>query len=463
MRSRDENGGNLVARDDGPQGQAVRDPLRQRHHVGHDVEPVGREERTGPSHPGLYLVRDEEDPLPATEGFRLLQVAGRVHPHPAFPLDRLDEERADPVRQRLVERVDVADGDRGEPREHRLEPLVELRLRRGGEPAVGAAVERSLQHDDPVPALPVAIEGPPAGQLDRRLVRLRPAVAEEDLPPGRSVGQALPQSGLDGNVEQVGDVHEAPRLLRDRARDRRVGVPQDRHGDPAEEIEVRLAEIVVQPAPLAADEGHGEAGVVPHLVPLRQRDRLRAGHSAPAPRPARTISVPIPASVKISRRTLWGTRPSRIWTFRTPAAQRRQPALHLRDHPSRDRARPDGGFRLRPGHRGDAPALRVQDARHVGEQDELLRGDGGGDGGGGRVAVDVVRLAPLPRPDRGDDRDEAVGLEGPQHLRAHFLHVSHQAQVERFAGFPALRRRSSTRGSARRPCRRGRPPSRRRC
>ncbi len=61
-----------------------------------------------------------------------------------------------------------------------------------------------------------------------------------------------------------------------------------------------------------------------------------------------------------------------------------------------------------------------------------------------------------PDADGGDDRDEAVGLERPQHLRAHFLHVPHQAQVERLAGVPAPRRASSSPGSARRPSRRGR-------
>jgi len=110
-----------------------------------------------------------------------------------------------------------------------------------------------------------------------------------------------------------------------------------------------------------------------------------------------------------------------------------------------------------PGHRGDAPALGVKDARTSVRRDELLA-KRRGDGGGGRVAVDVVRLAPLPRPDGGDDRGRSRRPRGSAAPPAALPSRLPQAQVERLAGLP-LSRCSSSRGAALRPCRRARPPS----
>src|SRR5512139_510710 len=122
-----------------------------------------------------------------------------------------------------------------------------------------------------------------------------------------------------------------------------------------------------------------------------------------------------------------------------PLPQGRQAALHLRDHPARDRAGPDRGGRLVLRHRRDAFPLRVQHAGHVRQQDELLRRHRSRHLRRRRVPVDVVDLSGRAHADRGDDGDESVLLEGPEDSGDHLLHLPHQSQIERFARRAASR------------------------
>ena len=83
--------------------------------------------------------------------------------------------------------VEVVVGDVGEAGDHRLEARVILGLGRRGQGGVGPAVEAALHRDDLEPARGVAV-GP--GQLDRRLVGLGAAVAEEALAAERPLRRA---------------------------------------------------------------------------------------------------------------------------------------------------------------------------------------------------------------------------------------------------------------------------------
>jgi len=98
-------------------------------------------------------------------------------------------------------------------------------------------------------------------------------------------------------------------------------------------------------------------------------------------------------------------------------------------------------FGLRPGHgvEDGRPPLESRDARHVGEEDELLRGKGRGDGGGGRVAVDVVASAPVPAPMGAMNRTKPSPPRSAAPPGALPSRLPQAPQVERLAGVPAPR------------------------
>ena len=95
--------------------------LRDQHHVGLDVPVLDREETAGAAHAGLDLVGDEQRAVFLAERGRARQefVGGHVD---ALALDRLDDEGGDLARrQRLFERGEIVEGDRGAARQQRLE------------------------------------------------------------------------------------------------------------------------------------------------------------------------------------------------------------------------------------------------------------------------------------------------------------------------------------------------------
>ncbi len=64
-------------------------------------------------------------------------------------------------------------------------------------------------------------------------------------------------------------------------------------------------------------------------------------------------------------------------------------------------------------HAGDQPARLVEDARRVGQQDQLLGLENFGDLAGHDIGVDVVGFATFADTDRRYHRDEAAGLQVP--------------------------------------------------
>ena len=118
----------------------------------------------------------------------------------------------------------------------------------------------------------------------------------------------------------------------------------------------------------------------------------------------------MPSEVKTSRRTLWGWRPSTTCACGTPASTARMHASSFGIIPA--------STRVSSSRAGSDPQLGQQratvrpvrvDALDVGEDDELAGAERDGEGGRGRVGVDVEHLALVVevRRDGRDDRDAA--------------------------------------------------------
>ncbi len=154
------------------------------------------------------------------------------------------------------------------------------RFRRGqGQRAHRPAVERAEETDDDR-ALAV-----PAGDLERRLGALRPAVGVEDLlrhRAGGEVGEPLGQMDLVRIVEVgPGEVAQPADLLPHRAHDLGMGVPDRGHPDPGSEVEEPVAVDVRDPDPaprLRDDRGGLGAGHEGVLVGGDDRLSLGARH-----------------------------------------------------------------------------------------------------------------------------------------------------------------------------------------
>src|SRR5262249_32366598 len=148
-------------------------------------------------------------------------------------------------------------------------------------------------------------------------VRLGAGVAEKDARSGlealrEPLGDEHPRLG----VEEVRGVDELAGLVADCLDHIRVAVAGVADGDPGEEVEVGVALRVIQGRALAAHELDRSAPVRLHHVARFQLSNLLRGRRARAHH-ALTF-VPIPASVKSSSRSEWGSRPSTMWAKPTP-------------------------------------------------------------------------------------------------------------------------------------------------
>ena len=160
-----------------------------------------------------------------------------------------------------VEGGDIVGRDVHEPLGQRLERLLLRGLSRRGERGERAAVKRPLERDDLVRAWLVR-RPPPPRELDPALGRLGPRVREEHPPtPAEKLAHFVGEFGPVLDVEQVAHVHELARLLGERRRDRRMRMAEVDCANPAHEIEVLSAVVVVESHPASAHEHHGLARV----------------------------------------------------------------------------------------------------------------------------------------------------------------------------------------------------------
>src|SRR5690606_7185508 len=110
--------------------------------------------------------------------------------------------------------------------------------------------------------------------------------------------------GTHGGAVQVGHVLQRAGLLGDGLGHRRVAVAEPGHGQAAQEVEVAVAPVVPQLAPLPPHEGDALGGV-------RRHERGGGAHGV--------TMVPTPVWVKISSNSTCSCLPSRMWAWPTPA------------------------------------------------------------------------------------------------------------------------------------------------
>ena len=239
-----------------PIGKPPPSPLARREDVRDDALLHVREERAGAAHAALDLVEDQKRVVLAREPPRSLQECGRARRHPAFALHRLEDHRADVVAafvaERRFERRDVVVGDVRDAGRARPEPLRVLRLAAGGHGEQRAAMERVQRRDHAHLVRPEAIVRPAPRELERRLVRFGPRVAEEHALGERAVDEPLRESQRRLVREPVADVPDLARLLVERADHCRMAMPERGHRDAAREVDIELAVLVPHARALAA-------------------------------------------------------------------------------------------------------------------------------------------------------------------------------------------------------------------
>ncbi len=128
--------------------------------------------------PGLNLVQDQQHPAFVAELPQTGKVLGTRDVNSTFALDRLDQHRGGLVVEGPGDGSEIVVRHVLEPGNHRLETHMVLGLGRRRQCGISPAVEAPFHCDDLEPALRMAIC---PGQLDRRLVGLGAAVAEEAL------------------------------------------------------------------------------------------------------------------------------------------------------------------------------------------------------------------------------------------------------------------------------------------
>jgi hypothetical protein len=215
-----EHRGGVRARHAGAHRQPAPEPLGRGHHVRGHAKLLVCPERSGPPHPALDLVEDQQRAVLVTGLASGAKQLGLERVDAGLALDRLEQHRGRALVHRggqragVVARHDPEAGHQGSERS-----LLRL-LGRGGQRAHRPSVEAALHHHE-LPSLAAL-----AGQLERALDRLGARVAEEYATAERQVGEPLgePHPGL--RVEEVAHVHEPPGLLAHRLDHARVAVAE---------------------------------------------------------------------------------------------------------------------------------------------------------------------------------------------------------------------------------------------
>ena len=103
------------------------------------------EERASAVHAGLHFIQHQQRPVPAAQFSNLLEVPGRGQPDACLGLNRLDDERREPLRcQLLFERCQIAEWHRFRPAQHGAEALAPERIAHQRKRAAGQSVERAI-------------------------------------------------------------------------------------------------------------------------------------------------------------------------------------------------------------------------------------------------------------------------------------------------------------------------------
>lgn len=116
--------------------------------------------------------------------------------------------------------------------------------------------------------------------------------------------------------------------------------------------------------------------------------------------------------------------------FMYSAGQGLAAAVDLGDHAADNGTVTDELIKLIPVERAEQLTVFVTDPGHVGQQDKFFRLQGGGDGAGHQIGIDIEGLAVLTNPNRGNHRDKTLLLEGLQNSGVNRGHGADPAQVD---------------------------------
>src|SRR5207248_573181 len=173
----------------------------------------------------------------------------------AFALHRLDGDGADGIVELVLEIFHVIERDKLNSRQHRLVGLAVLRLSRGGERSVGAAMEGIFHGEYPplgLRSFRKGLLGIGASDFERAFPRFGTAVRQEYAIETGNTRQALGELHRELVVVKIRGVNQLRGLLCNRLQYRRVAIAQRIHSDSANEIEIPLALGVVEVYSLAA-------------------------------------------------------------------------------------------------------------------------------------------------------------------------------------------------------------------
>ena len=263
-------------------GHAPAETLCQCEDVRQNAKMLVRKQPACAADARLHLVDDEEEVTVRAHPPDAPEVLRRRHVDPPLTLHRFQHHRADIRCDGILQGAQVVERHGNETRGKRFKSSLIRWLGGRRKRSQGASMEGMLG-DDNLKASVAAGPPPLSRQLDCRLVRLCPAVAEKRAGQSGVVHEPPGQLSLLRNLVEVADVQQARGLPPDRGGHRGVVVSQDGHGDAGDEIEVGLSFQVHQPRPLPRGERDRRPAVRPHQVPLTHlSDTLRIHHILPS-------------------------------------------------------------------------------------------------------------------------------------------------------------------------------------
>ncbi len=242
-------------------GQAVGQRLGAGNGVGPEIEVLEGPRLARAEKPALHFVHEEEDILFTAERLNALGVFGVHGPDATFTLHDFHEHGGSFRRYGGFKGVQITPRHGLEAFGHGREAVLKAFLPRGGHGRVGAPVKSLVERDDLVGvAVPHPLHVAP-GQLDLRFVGLRAGIAEEGLAEVGEGEQLLGQIELFLLIKKVAHVDELAGLFFDDLRQFLVAMPEARHRDARQQVDVFLAVDVGKPGALAAGDGDGIAPV----------------------------------------------------------------------------------------------------------------------------------------------------------------------------------------------------------
>src|ERR1700682_272076 len=305
-----------------PDGHTAAEPLGQGDDVRHDVVTLEGIEMTRPANPRLHLVEYQQQVLVVAPLSDRRQVLLGGRNDAGLTLHRLQEHCDSALVGGLLEGGDVVVFDVAKPRGHGKERLLVFGLTRGRDGGQGTAVKGLVGGDDVKGPVAVLL-APLAGYLEGAFVGLGAAVGVEDPSLEPEFVEALGQLDLGAAVIEVADVDRFPGLARHRLDQGGMVVTQNVDGNAGDEVQILAAVRVVDVPAVGADQLQWLALEGLHQVFLLGLGQRAEAGSDGVGHPG-TIMVPMPSVVSSSSRSAWGTRPSMMCAFSTPASARTQ-------------------------------------------------------------------------------------------------------------------------------------------